>query len=225
MNSYKLTIAGGCLVFAFLCVRLVALGAEAIYEPAHPNPPAYRLAAEPPPQETTGVAPQDAMPPAVAAPAPAAPAPSAPSAPDGEPGLPASAAPPPAADGAVAVRVAAVDPAAMAGVVRRCVGCHSFEKGQAARIGPNLWGIVQAPLGHQDGYGYSAGMLARKAEGLSWTFDNLDAFLQSPGRFVPGTKMTFPGFPSPEERAAVIAYLRTLAEAPVPLPGGSAPPR
>ena len=34
----------------------------------------------------------------------------------------------------------------------------------------------------------------------------------------PGTKMAFVGIPKAEDRAALIAYLRTLSDSPKPLP-------
>ena len=43
----------------------------------------------------------------------------------------------------------------------------------------------------------------------AWTPDNLNAFLENPKGYVPGTKMTFAGLPKPEDRANVIAYLAT----------------
>ena len=53
---------------------------------------------------------------------------------------------------------------------------------------------------------------------MTWTFENLDHFIDNPKGFIPGTLMTFPGIKQAQERADVIAYLRTLADNPVPLP-------
>jgi cytochrome c len=39
-----------------------------------------------------------------------------------------------------------------------------------------------------------------------------------PTAYVKGTKMAYAGLPKEQERADVIAYLRTLAESPKPLP-------
>ena len=55
---------------------------------------------------------------------------------------------------------------------------------------------------------------------MTWTFENLDHFLTNPKGFIPGTAMAFAGLKKPDERANVIAYLRTLSDNPVPLPGG-----
>jgi cytochrome c len=67
-------------------------------------------------------------------------------------------------------------------------------------------------------------MLAKHDEGMTWTFDNLDQFLTSPKAFVPGTAMSFAGLKRPDERANVIAYLRTLSDNPVPLPSAAEAP-
>ena len=55
-------------------------------------------------------------------------------------------------------------------------------------------------------------------EDKPWTYEALDSFLTSPRTVVPGTKMTFPGLPKPQDRADLIAWLRTQADTPVPLP-------
>ena len=100
---------------------------------------------------------------------------------------------------------------------------YASTKGEPAKIGPNLYGVVGGPAAHMEGFKYSAAMLDKKAEGLTWTFENLDQFLTSPKAFVPGTAMGFAGLKKDDERANVIAYLRTLSDpVPVPLPP---PPR
>jgi cytochrome c len=68
------------------------------------------------------------------------------------------------------------------------------------------------------GFNYSKAMQDKRAAGFTWTFDNLDHFLTSPRAFIPGTAMTFAGLPKPEDRANVIAYVRTLSDNPVPIP-------
>lgn len=90
-----------------------------------------------------------------------------------------------------------------------CTACHTFEKGQPNAIGPNLWGIVGSPRGEdRNGYAFSSAMEAKK--GVKWTPELLDQWLTNPQAMIPGTKMTFAGFPSEKERADVIAYLETL---------------
>ena len=109
----------------------------------------------------------------------------------------------------------AADPAAGQKVAAKCKACHDFSKGGPNKVGPNLWDIVGAKHAHAAGFNYSDAI-----KGLSgdWTYENLDKFLAAPKGYAPGTKMAFPGLKKPEERAALIAYLRTLSDSPKPLP-------
>lgn len=99
---------------------------------------------------------------------------------------------------------------------KKCAACHSFNKGGANKVGPNLWDIVGANHAHIDGYAYSAAIVAMKSK--PWNYEELNAFLLNPRAYAPGTKMAFAGIKKAEERAALIAYLRTLSDAPKPLP-------
>ena len=83
-----------------------------------------------------------------------------------------------------------------------CAMCHAPESGAA----PSLVGVVGRKAGTLPGFAYSPAM---KHSGLIWTSANLDAFLDDPGKKVPGTMMMIPG-PEPAERADIIAYLATL---------------
>ncbi|MGA7803003.1 c-type cytochrome [Bradyrhizobium sp.] len=104
---------------------------------------------------------------------------------------------------------------------RVCMACHTLQKGEPNKIGPNLYGVVGRPRASEPGYDYSAAM---KAKGGTWTFDELNKFLAGPRNYIPGTKMTFAGFDNEHQRADVIAYLRTLSDNPVPLPTATAAP-
>jgi cytochrome c len=99
---------------------------------------------------------------------------------------------------------------------KKCVACHTFEKGGPNRVGPNLYNVLNEPKGAgRGGFNFSAAM---KAKGGTWTYDDLNKFLASPKGFVPGTAMGFAGITKDSERADVIAYLRSLSESPAPLP-------
>jgi cytochrome c len=90
----------------------------------------------------------------------------------------------------------------------RCKACHTITAGGADGIGPNLYGVVGGPVMHSAGFAYSDAMAAHKAEAPTWGYDELDAFITAPARYVPGTKMSFAGLRDEETRVNLIAYLR-----------------
>jgi cytochrome c len=109
-------------------------------------------------------------------------------------------------------------------VFKKCQACHSGEKGGPNKVGPDLWGIVDRPIASHEGFAYSAAMKDFSKGGSElWTFDHLNHFLTAPKAYVKGTAMGFAGLKKDEERANLIAYLRTLADTPVALPDPNAP--
>ncbi len=103
-------------------------------------------------------------------------------------------------------------------ITKKCVSCHDFTKGGPNKVGPNLWGVVNADVGHHSGYAYSDAM---KNHGGKWDYENLAHYLYNPKAHVPGTKMAFAGVKKENERAALVAYLRTLSDSPAPLPSAA----
>lgn len=124
-------------------------------------------------------------------------------------------APAPAGGESLAARLASADPAAGQKVAQRCVTCHTFDKDAPNKIGPNLWDIVGAKHGHREDFKYSTAMASIDKP---WGYEELDTFLTAPQQYAPGTKMTFAGLKNAQDRANVIAYLRSLSDAPKPLP-------
>lgn len=104
------------------------------------------------------------------------------------------------------------------GLSKTCLACHTFNEGGANKIGPNLYNVVNAPKAHIKQFAYSAVINDMAAKGETWTYQNLNAFLWKPNTYAKGTKMVFPGFRKPQDRADVIAYLRGLSAAPAALP-------
>lgn len=102
------------------------------------------------------------------------------------------------------------------GIAKACAACHSFGKGEAARVGPNLYGIIGNRHAHAEGFAYSDAMQALHDK--TWDYAELNMFLWNPKKHIPGTKMVFAGLKKPEQRADVIAFLRSLADSPLPLP-------
>jgi cytochrome c len=92
-------------------------------------------------------------------------------------------------------------------VFQRCAICHSNTKGAAAKIGPNLFGVVGRKAGTQPDFSYSAAM---KAAGFVWTSEKLTAYVQHPQVVVPDNRMAFAGITRPADAADLVAYLGTL---------------
>ncbi len=101
---------------------------------------------------------------------------------------------------------AAADAAAGERVFAKCRACHKLDGTDGT--GPHLNGIVDKAKAASAGYAYSDALVAMAAD--TWTPENLDAFLQNPRGYAPGTKMSFAGLPSQDERANLIAYLATV---------------
>ena len=86
-----------------------------------------------------------------------------------------------------------------------CRSCQTYVKGGGNMTGPNLWGTVGAKAAHMAGFNYSDGL---KASGLTWDLATLDKWIENPRGLVEGTKMSYVGMKSPEDRVALIAWLK-----------------
>ena len=87
----------------------------------------------------------------------------------------------------------------------QCAVCHSIEKGGPAKIGPNLHGVAGRKAASVAGFQYSSAM---KDSGITWTDEELDAYIAGPLKKLPGTKMASAGIQDADKRAAVIAYMK-----------------
>ena len=97
-------------------------------------------------------------------------------------------------------------------VFAKCSACHTIEQGGANGIGPNLWAVMGETIGAgRGGYAFSP---ALSGHGGSWTWENMDAWLKNPRAFADGTKMSFAGLSSAEDRAALMVYMESMGGAP-----------
>ncbi len=102
-------------------------------------------------------------------------------------------------------RAAAQEPDKGERVFKKCQACHALAPGEHTDKGPSLHGIFGRKAGTAEGYAYSEPM---KAATVVWSEETLDAFLADSQGVVPGNTMNFSALRKPEDRTAVIAYLR-----------------
>ncbi len=92
-------------------------------------------------------------------------------------------------------------------VIKRCLACHTFDQGEAHRVGPNLYSILGDSIGAKDGFNYSAAIGDYASQEERWTPEILFRFLQKPRTVIKGTTMGFAGLKKPEDIADLIAHL------------------
>jgi len=89
---------------------------------------------------------------------------------------------------------------------KRCTGCHSLDQ---SKEGPHLRDVYGRKAGTASGFDYSD---ALKAAHLTWDDALLDKWLTDTESVIPNNDMAF-RVPSAEERADIIAFLRSTAQA------------
>jgi cytochrome c len=93
-------------------------------------------------------------------------------------------------------------------IFKKCATCHTIGKGEAAKVGPNLYAVVGRKKA-STAFSYSDAM---RAKGGAWDVESINLFITKPKEFVPGTKMAFPGIKKPQDRADVILFLQKSAK-------------
>lgn len=90
----------------------------------------------------------------------------------------------------------------------QCRSCHQGHETYNG-VGPYLVNIVGRKAGSVNSFVYSK---AVANSGITWTNENLDAFLKDPAAFIPGNKMPFAGIKSAQDRQNLISYLNSLSQ-------------
>ncbi|MEP7173589.1 MAG: cytochrome c family protein [Aestuariivirga sp.] len=93
-------------------------------------------------------------------------------------------------------------------VFKKCMACHTVND-KTNKVGPHLVGVVGRPVASVEGYAYSESMKAYAATGAVWDEAALHAYLEKPKAIVEKTKMAFAGLKKEDERADLIAFLKT----------------
>ncbi len=111
------------------------------------------------------------------------------------------------------------DPEAGEKIFEQCAKCHEIGADAKNKVGPILNNVFDRQAGTVDGFKrYSKGMVRMGVDGLSWDLEHLNLYLENPKSLVSGTRMSFKGLKDPQERADVIAYLRTFSASPANIP-------
>jgi cytochrome c len=119
----------------------------------------------------------------------------------------------------IAFYLATADAAAGEQVFKKCTACHNADQGGSNALGPGLYGVMGNPVAAHPGFAFSD---ALKSKGGTWDWDTMSAWLASPKKFAPGTKMTFAGLSNPQDRANIMAFLNSRDSSPLPVPAAPA---
>ncbi len=110
------------------------------------------------------------------------------------------------------------DPEAGALVFKHCKSCHQIGEGAKNRVGPQLNGIFGRPAAGIEGFKYSKSMMRAGNDGLIWTEETLDAYIENPKALISKTRMNFRGLLDATERGHLLAYLRIFSDNPANIP-------
>jgi len=98
-------------------------------------------------------------------------------------------------------------------VFNTCRACHNINQGGRSGVGPALYGVWGRAAGAVEGFRYSAPMRAKATEGLTWTAENMRAYLADPKALVPGGSMAFAGVRNEQQLNDLLAFLQRASTA------------
>jgi cytochrome c len=93
-------------------------------------------------------------------------------------------------------------------VFAKCKACHVVDA-ETNRVGPHLKGLIGRNVASVDKYKYSEAMLEFAKTNPVWTDELFLKYIENPRGMIPKTKMVFPGLKKEDERADILAYLKT----------------
>ena len=102
------------------------------------------------------------------------------------------------------------DAAAGADVFKKCRACHDVGPDAGNKVGPILNGLFGRKSGTIAGFAYSDANKEAGAKGLVWDEAQFLKYIEDPRGFMPGNKMAFAGVKDPQDRADLVAYLKTF---------------
>jgi cytochrome c len=114
----------------------------------------------------------------------------------------------------IAAMLASADAAAGKTLAKKCKACHTFKKGGAKKVGPNLWNVVGGARAAAPGFKYSKVL---RDMGGNWSVADLNRFLLKPKAFAKGTKMSFAGLKKTQDRANIVRFMAGMADSPIPM--------
>ncbi|MEE9428240.1 MAG: c-type cytochrome [Paracoccaceae bacterium] len=103
-------------------------------------------------------------------------------------------------------------------IFKKCKACHKVGDGAKNGVGPHLNLLFGRVAGTLEGAKFSKGMVRMGNDGLIWTAETLEAFLENPKAMVSKTRMSFKGLSEHEDREDVLAYLRQFSDDPQNIP-------
>jgi cytochrome c len=94
-------------------------------------------------------------------------------------------------------------------VFKKCKACHAADEAKN-KVGPHLVGVVGREAASVEGYKYGDALKAKAADIGAWDEAKLIEYLADPKAYIGGkSKMAFK-LKKEEDRADVIAYLKSL---------------
>jgi cytochrome c len=90
----------------------------------------------------------------------------------------------------------------------KCKACHVADE-ETNRVGPHLKGLIGRNVASVENYKYSEAMLEFAKTNPVWTEELFLQYIENPKAMVPKTKMVYPGSKKEDERADLLAFLKT----------------